>query len=60
MRIASFSHGARRAVGIVRGDAVIDAREPGGMDALYADWPASLGGCARSIATAGPKFRSRR
>ena len=42
MRIASFSHRGRRAVGIVRGDAVIDANEPGGMDALYADWPASF------------------
>lgn len=50
MRVAHYGHAGRRRVGVVRGDAVVDAGLPG-MAAAYADWPAAL---ARLAAADGP------
>ncbi len=42
MKLARFTHGTRRSVGIVKGDRLIDISESGGLEALLADWPASF------------------
>lgn len=56
MRIAHFSHGGQRSVGIVRDDGIVDAGLPG-MAALFADWQAGLSRLADATGPAIPLDR---